>query len=492
MKTRKNIIAIALAVLMILSQSSLLAAAASFSDTGGHWAQSATDVWSGYGVVNGYPDGSFRPDNYITRAETAQIIVNLMRIPAVSISNPFGDVKASDWFYDAVIKNYSSGYVAGYDDGTMRPDINITREQAMVILGRTFRYPQASSSSITFVDAASISDWATGYVYGLVGEGLVVGYEDGTLQPLQNVTRAEVVTMLGRAISTYAYEAGATYNASGDAITLVVADGITITGSVATLLVGDGASGGEVFVVGADVDAIKLVASDCTVYVDVDSNVNRDNVEIIGRNSKVVYEADLEDEDELPAGVPDVPVAPWPGSAGPSGGGGGGGTTTPTPTPTPPPPPEQKYTVSLEIFGTLDTLKLSVDDDVLTKEVTESTTLAEIYASDMFPLLEEYLDKYQTIVEKIYGKADTVDLFDRAYTKAGEGMAAYYAGGQAWEDFVDRYITDVNGNTVSDITIALRNRTTVGEMGEGTWGIKIEIPSKPNVSLTVMFYITLA
>ena len=96
--------------------------AAGMSDTTGHWAEVHIDKWISDGLITGYPDGSFKPDNSITRAELVALVNRAFDIPNQNLTSSFSDIKASDWFYSDVISGQAAGYISGYPDGTFRPN----------------------------------------------------------------------------------------------------------------------------------------------------------------------------------------------------------------------------------------------------------------------------------------------------------------------------------------------------------------------------------
>ena len=113
-----------------------------------------------------------------------------------------------DWYAQAVNWAASVGVVNGFDDGTFQPNAAITREQMAAILRNYAAYKgldvSASGSLSTFTDAASVSDWAKESVEWAVGSGLIGGYEDSTLRPQGTTTRAEVASVLQRALGNVA------------------------------------------------------------------------------------------------------------------------------------------------------------------------------------------------------------------------------------------------------------------------------------------------
>jgi len=107
---------------------------AAANDLEGHWSQSVVENWLNQGMIKGYPDGSFKPDKTITRAEFMAIVnkaFNLTEETDIS----FTDVKASDWYYKTIRLAKAAGYINGYPDGSMKPNSPVTRQEAAVMLG---------------------------------------------------------------------------------------------------------------------------------------------------------------------------------------------------------------------------------------------------------------------------------------------------------------------------------------------------------------------
>ncbi|NPV73551.1 MAG: hypothetical protein HPY89_07135 [Pelotomaculum sp.] len=174
--------------------------AAAFSDTGGHWAESRIVEWAQKGLVQGYPDGTFRPDGEVTRAEFVALINRAFGIAKAGAAGAvFADVKPGDWFYEDVMAAKAAGYIAGYPDGTFMPDRNITRQEAAVILARLLGLQPDAGGAAGFADGGTIGAWAAGSVGAVARAGLMVGMPDGTFMPLKGTTRAEAVVLLDRA-----------------------------------------------------------------------------------------------------------------------------------------------------------------------------------------------------------------------------------------------------------------------------------------------------
>ncbi len=173
----------------------LFFAATNLSYGEGHWAKDEIDYLLSKEIVSGYPDGTFKPDKPITRAEFVKIINKIIGNKGKSHVS-FKDINENDWFYDEVAKAIKSGYVQGYGDNTFRPNNPITRQEAAKILVTAFRLEDDNLNSGSFVDQKEISDWAQEYVLLLKNKGYVSGYADGSFRPNAPITRAESVKMI--------------------------------------------------------------------------------------------------------------------------------------------------------------------------------------------------------------------------------------------------------------------------------------------------------
>src|SRR5665648_130988 len=113
--------------------------AATVSDISGHWAQTTIQAWVDQGTIKGYPDGTFRPENNISRAEFT-ILVNGMFGYTKMAANTFTDVKADAWYANTIAIGIEAGYINGYPDGTFKPENYIKRGEAVVALDRSSKY----------------------------------------------------------------------------------------------------------------------------------------------------------------------------------------------------------------------------------------------------------------------------------------------------------------------------------------------------------------
>ena len=129
----KNTIILGLTITLLLSLCSLVQAQP--SDIQGHWAGSQINAWVDNGLAQGYPDGTFKPDNTISRAEFISLTNHAFAFTAAANSN-FSDVAANDWFAGEIAKSQAAGYITGYQDGAMRPNQVISRQEVATIIAK--------------------------------------------------------------------------------------------------------------------------------------------------------------------------------------------------------------------------------------------------------------------------------------------------------------------------------------------------------------------
>lgn len=148
--------------------------------------------------IVGYPDGSFRPESNLTRAHTA-VILGRLHGPTI-LADPDGveceDLDPDDAMFDAMAKAVAGGLMSGYDDGTMKPDEPITRAEMAVLVVRWLGREDVAPHPFTDLSG----HWAADFATRAWISGIMVGHDDGTFRPDQPVTRAEAVTIINRLI----------------------------------------------------------------------------------------------------------------------------------------------------------------------------------------------------------------------------------------------------------------------------------------------------
>ncbi|WP_374723894.1 S-layer homology domain-containing protein [Calidifontibacillus erzurumensis] len=195
----RKLVSITMVLMMVFSFFSTSVFAAQKTDISGHWAEKEINEWVEKGLIGGYSDGSFKPNAAITRAEFIALVNRAFGFDESS-EGGFTDIFPSDWYYSEILKAKAAGYIGGYEDGSIKPNNNISRQEVAAILARLASVESNASSVDQFNDKDNIPAWSRGVVGGVVDAGFMRGYEDGTFKPFHNTTRAEAVVILNRAL----------------------------------------------------------------------------------------------------------------------------------------------------------------------------------------------------------------------------------------------------------------------------------------------------
>ncbi len=159
------------------------------------------------GYMQGYEDKSFRPENKITRAEMAVILANLDGITKADKEYiTFKDVSTKHWAAWAIAYATSKGYFKGYEDNTFRPGNYITRAELSVVLCKYLNYNEIAVDASSFTDITG--HWAEKYINILSSKGYIKGYSDKTFKPNNNVKRSECAALINRALGLEGLEDG--------------------------------------------------------------------------------------------------------------------------------------------------------------------------------------------------------------------------------------------------------------------------------------------
>ena len=164
----------------------------------GDWYYDAVRFVFERGLMNGYGDGRFGPNETLSRAQFTQILFNKEGGPGVSGAPEFSDVAGNAWYARAVLWAVSRSIVSGYGNGSFGPDDPVTREQLAVMLWRYSGSPAATNKELHFNDESEISGYALEALRWAVENGILTGYGDGQLAPQGQATRGEVAQMLYR------------------------------------------------------------------------------------------------------------------------------------------------------------------------------------------------------------------------------------------------------------------------------------------------------
>ncbi len=175
------------------------APAPSFTDIAEHWAKNAILSSAGMKLVSGYPDGTFKPNAAITRAEFTVMLANALKLEGAGSATAFTDeAKIGGWAKQAIANSVEAGIVSGYADGSFRPNARITRAEMAAMIARALKLSAEAGATTGFADDKDIPKWAKGAIEAVRKLGIVYGRDDNKFVPNGTATRAEAVTLLVR------------------------------------------------------------------------------------------------------------------------------------------------------------------------------------------------------------------------------------------------------------------------------------------------------
>lgn len=224
------------------------------ADRQGHWAESQLSAWLQKGYIQGYEDGSLRPNDAIKRGELVALI-NRVHPSTETSAVHFADLPDGHWAYADVAKAAKAGYIEGYEDKSIRVEANVSRQELAIMIARLLKLGAADSDKgvSRFKDAATIPDWSRKAIDTLADQGIIDGYEDGAFKPAGLVTRAEAIVMLDRASSANIYSRAGEYGPQTGTVSIagnvnVTAPGVTLQNMIINgdLTLGEGIGEGDV------------------------------------------------------------------------------------------------------------------------------------------------------------------------------------------------------------------------------------------------------
>ncbi|PSN19882.1 hypothetical protein C7271_04990 [filamentous cyanobacterium CCP5] len=179
--------------------------AQTYSDLDGHWAQPCIQQLAAANIVSGYPDGSFRPNQGVTRAEYGALINQAFpTIEAVRGRANFQDVASDYWANDAIQTAYQKGFLSGYPNREFRPDALINRTEAFVAMASGLNFAPPSNSAMvlqnTFIDAPAIPTYGVAAIAAGVAKGVVIAPDQmdmaALMNPMHPATRAQIAAAI--------------------------------------------------------------------------------------------------------------------------------------------------------------------------------------------------------------------------------------------------------------------------------------------------------
>jgi hypothetical protein len=170
-----------------------------YVDIGGHWAQDAISQLTGKGIISGYGNYRFAPNQSITRAEAATVLSHALNLTKRKDLR-FSDLAASHWAYADIAKTVQASIVEGYPDGTFDPDGKLTRMEMAQMFARSMNMTGKRRGNSPFSDVDD-NYWGVGILKQMSADGWISGFPDGTFHPEDPATRAEFVTMLTKVVN---------------------------------------------------------------------------------------------------------------------------------------------------------------------------------------------------------------------------------------------------------------------------------------------------
>lgn len=194
----KTKVSLAVAIAMLVTLLAPMVAMGQEKDYAGHWAEDTIQKWFDNEMIKGYEDGSFKSDNSISRAEFMTMVNNSYKFTEKAIIS-FDDVNEDIWYYEEVQKAVQAGFIVGDNAETARPEDEISREEVAVIINRLNELDKNTEVD-KFADADEISDWAVEYVGAVLKAEYMIGNDKGEFNPTDDITRAEALVTIDRAM----------------------------------------------------------------------------------------------------------------------------------------------------------------------------------------------------------------------------------------------------------------------------------------------------
>ena len=180
-----------------------------FTDTTGHWAKQDIDLLASKLLIQGTDTYSYSPDQAITRAEFAALLVRSLGLQASGWAASFTDVASGVWYAEAVAAAAGAGLIEGFDNGEFRPGANISREEMAVMAARAARYAGVdtilSTQPAGYIDSSIVSGWAQTSMAWATEKGIIQGTDAQRLAPQDTATRAQSATILKRVLQAMSF-----------------------------------------------------------------------------------------------------------------------------------------------------------------------------------------------------------------------------------------------------------------------------------------------
>lgn len=192
----KRKLSLILAIVMVMAV--MVPGVAFGADYTDHWAKDTIQKWFDEERIKGYEDGSFKPQNSVTRAEFMTMVNSAYDFKELAEIN-YDDADSEEWYYVELQKAVKAGYIVGDNEETVRPTDKISRQEVAVVITRLNDLEQNDDVS-AFSDKDNIANWAVGYVGAVLEAEFMIGDDNNNFNPTANITRAEALVTLDRAM----------------------------------------------------------------------------------------------------------------------------------------------------------------------------------------------------------------------------------------------------------------------------------------------------
>jgi hypothetical protein len=288
----KRFLAIVLSVTLLCSLGAVaLADGTSFSDMPSDYSTAALQAAVANGLLKG-TDGKILPNDNLTRAQMAAVIVRAFGATKEASLASFTDVDSGAWYYTELSKAVYMKTLNGSANKLM-PNDNITREQAFAVVARALNLESGTAADLSaFTDASSVSSWAVGTTAAMVKAGYIHG-ANGQLNPTANITRKDFAVMMNNIIKQYISKAGTYTEVKDGSVMINVPDvtlkDITVNGN---LIIGDGVGDGNVTLENVKVTGTTVVRGGGvhSFIVKGDSSLGKITVAKVDGNVRVAVE----------------------------------------------------------------------------------------------------------------------------------------------------------------------------------------------------------
>lgn len=195
------------------------------------WSDEDLETLRGYDIMRG-DEGGMRPNDTLRRSEFAAMVNRALGYKELADKTPFTDVKSDDWFADDISISYNIGYLQGVTNTTAGPNSTLTREQALVILGRNMMLQPAVGESFNFADSRTFREFSRGYIDPAIEAGIIDADRNGDFNPTKEITRGELAGMLLRSIGTPVQSSGVKNLGTVDGNVTITTAGTTLRNTV--------------------------------------------------------------------------------------------------------------------------------------------------------------------------------------------------------------------------------------------------------------------